>query len=83
MADRVQLQQVLMNLILNGIEAMKDTGGVLTMKSQFGEDGQIQISIHDTGHGLPLGKDDQIFDAILYGEAAGQRHGPFDQQVDR
>jgi len=31
-ADRVQLQQVLMNLILNGTEAMKDTGGVLTMK---------------------------------------------------
>ena len=44
-ADRVQLQQVLMNLMLNGIEAMKDTGGVLTMKSQLGEDGQIQISI--------------------------------------
>ena len=34
--DRVQLQQVLMNLMLNGIEAMKDTGGVLTVKSQFG-----------------------------------------------
>src|ERR1700739_3586855 len=37
-ADRVQLQQVLMNLMLNGIEAMKDTGGVLTMKSQLGKD---------------------------------------------
>ena len=32
MADRVQLQQVLMNLMLNGIEAMKETGGVLTVK---------------------------------------------------
>ena len=45
MADRVQLQQVLMNLMLNGIEAMKNTGGVLTVKSQLGEDGQIQISV--------------------------------------
>jgi signal transduction histidine kinase len=73
-ADRVQLQQVLMNLMLNGIEAMKDTGGVLTVKSQLGEDGQIQISIHDTESGLPLGKVDQIFDAFC-DEAATQRHG--------
>jgi len=33
-----------MNLILNVVEAMKDTGGVLSMKSQLGEDGHIQIS---------------------------------------
>jgi hypothetical protein len=52
-ADRVQLQQVLMNLMLNGIEAMKDTGGVLTVNSQLGEDGQIEISVNDTGPGLP------------------------------
>jgi C4-dicarboxylate-specific signal transduction histidine kinase len=32
-ADRVQLLQVLMNLMFNGIEAMKETGGVLTIKS--------------------------------------------------
>ena len=59
-ADRVQLQQVLMNLMLNGIEAMKDTGGVLTVKSQLGEDGQIEISVSDTGPGLPLGKPPDI-----------------------
>ncbi len=39
MADRVQLQQVLMNLMLNGIEAMKETGGVLTVKTGRGEGG--------------------------------------------
>jgi PAS domain S-box-containing protein len=53
LADRVQLQQVLMNLMLNGIEAIKDTGGVITVKSQLGEDGQIEISVNDTGAGLP------------------------------
>ena len=74
-ADRVQLQQVLMNLILNGIEAMKDTGGVLTMKSQLGEDGQIQISINDTGSGLPLGKVDQIFDAFFTTKPQGSGMG--------
>ena len=34
-ADRVQIQQVLMNLMLNGIEAMSETGGVLAVKSQL------------------------------------------------
>ena len=74
-ADRVQLQQVLMNLILNGIEAMKDTGGVLTVKSQLDEDGQIQISIHDTGPGLPVGKADQIFDAFFTTRPQGSGMG--------
>jgi PAS domain S-box-containing protein len=74
-ADRVQLQQVLMNLMLNSIEAMKDTGGVLTMKSQLREDSHIQISIHDTGPGLPLGKADQIFDAFFTTKPQGSGMG--------
>ena len=74
-ADRVQLQQVLMNLMLNGIEAMKDTGGQLTIKSQFGEDGKIQISIHDTGPGLPAGKVDQIFHAFFTTKPQGSGMG--------
>ena len=74
-ADQVQLQQVLMNLMLNGIEAMEDTGGVLTVKSQLREDGQIQISIHDTGPGLPVGKADQIFDAFFTTKPQGSGMG--------
>jgi PAS domain S-box-containing protein len=74
-ADRVQLQQVLMNLMLNGIEAMKDTGGLLTVKSQLDEGGQIQISIHDTGPGLPPGKADQIFDAFFTTKPQGSGMG--------
>jgi hypothetical protein len=74
-ADRVQLQQVLMNLMLNSIEAMKDTGGVLTMSSQLREDGQIQISIHDTGPGLSLGNADQIFDAFFTTKPQGSGMG--------
>ena len=54
-ADRVQIQQVLMNLMLNGIEAMSETGGVLMVKSKLREDGQIQTSVNDTGPGLPHG----------------------------
>jgi signal transduction histidine kinase len=75
MADRVQLQQVLMNLILNAIEAMEDAGGVVTVKSQLGEDGQIETSVNDTGPGLPLGKADQIFDAFFTQKPQGSGMG--------
>jgi signal transduction histidine kinase len=74
-ADRVQLQQVLMNLMLNGIEAIKDAGGVVTVKSQLGEDSQIEISVNDTGPGLPLGKADQIFDAFFTTKPQGSGMG--------
>jgi PAS domain S-box-containing protein len=74
-ADRVQVQQVLMNLMLNGIEAMKDTGGVLTVKSQLCEDSQIEISVNDTGPGLPLGKAGQIFDAFFTTKPQGSGMG--------
>jgi PAS domain S-box-containing protein len=74
-ADRVQLQQVLMNLMLNGIEAMKDTSGVLTVKSQLSEDGQVEISVNDTGPGLPQGNADQIFDAFFTTKPQGSGMG--------
>jgi PAS domain S-box-containing protein len=63
--DRVQLQQALMNLMLNGIEAMRDTTGELSIRSQLAEDHQVQISVADAGVGLPIGKADQIFNAFF------------------
>lgn len=74
-ADRVQLQQVLMNLLLNGIEAMKNTGGVVTVSAQLGEDGQIEISVNDTGPGLPPGKADWIFEAFFTTKPQGSGMG--------
>jgi PAS domain S-box-containing protein len=71
MADRVQLQQVLMNLMLNGIEAMRDTTGELSIKSQLAEEGQLQISVIDTGVGLPAGNADQIFNAFFTTKSQG------------
>jgi len=65
MADRVQLQQALMNLMLNGIEAMRDTTGELSIRSRLAEDHQVQISVADVGVGLPIGKADQIFNAFF------------------
>jgi signal transduction histidine kinase len=66
MGDRVQLQQVLMNLMLNGIDAMKDmTAGGLTIGSLYGEDSHVLISVSDTGVGLPPEQVDQIFNAFF------------------
>jgi PAS domain S-box-containing protein len=74
MADRVQLQQVFMNLMVNGIEAMKDSGGELTVKSQL-QDGQLQFSFSDTGPGLPAGSVDQIFSAFFTTKPQGSGMG--------
>jgi PAS domain S-box-containing protein len=74
MADRVQLQQVFMNLMLNAIEAMKDSGGELTVKSGL-QDGQLQFSVSDTGVGLPAEKIDQIFSAFFTTKPQGSGMG--------
>src|ERR1700676_3239080 len=77
MADRVQLQQVLMNLMLNGIEAMKDmgTGGELTIKSQQGDNRQLLISVVDTGVGLQPEQTEQIFNAFFTTKPQGSGMG--------
>jgi signal transduction histidine kinase len=62
----VQLQQVLMNLMLNGIDAMKETtgGGQLTIKSEACRN-QLLITVTDTGVGLPPEQAEQIFKAFF------------------
>jgi PAS domain S-box-containing protein len=74
-ADRVQLQQVLMNLMLNGIEAMKDTGGVLTVKAGQHDCDQVLISVRDTGVGLPTEITDEIFNAFFTTKPEGSGMG--------
>jgi len=67
MGDRVQLQQVMMNLIMNSSDAMKDVEGTreLAIKSQRAENEQLLVSVSDTGVGLPPQQTDQIFDAFF------------------
>jgi signal transduction histidine kinase len=73
-ADRVQLQQVFMNLMLNAIEAMRDEGGELSVKSQR-QDRQLLFSVCDTGAGLPVGNVDQIFSAFFTTKPQGSGMG--------
>ena len=67
MGDRVQLQQVMMNLISNSIDAMKDEEGTreLAIRSQRAENGQLMVRVSDTGVGLPPQQADQIFYAFF------------------
>jgi C4-dicarboxylate-specific signal transduction histidine kinase len=76
-ADRVQLQQVLMNLVLNGIDAMKDMNraGRLTITSQEYRNGQLVVSVSDMGKGLPSGEMNQIFKAFFSTKPQGTGMG--------
>jgi PAS domain S-box-containing protein len=66
-ADRIQLQQVLMNLMINGIDAMKAVDGPrqLTLGTQNHSDKQLLVSVEDTGVGLPPNQAGQIFNAFF------------------
>jgi len=74
-ADRIQLQQVLMNLMLNGIEAMKDAGGELILTSSRSEEGHILISVSDSGIGLPAHEAERIYEAFFTTKPQGTGMG--------
>src|SRR5258708_36935427 len=67
MADRVQLQQVLMNLMIHGFDAMRDVDGTreLAVKSQRGENEQLVMSVSDTGLGTPRQQAEKIFNGFF------------------
>jgi predicted ATPase/signal transduction histidine kinase len=72
MGDRVQLQQVIMNLIMNGIEAM---GGlqrrVLRVNTRLDEDGSVLVAVEDSGTGLDPANTDRIFDPLFTTKRGG------------
>jgi PAS domain S-box-containing protein len=74
-ADRVQLQQVLVNLMLNGIEAMKDASGELTITSKRTEDGQVLVSVIDSGIGIAPDQANKIFEAFFSTKPQGTGMG--------
>jgi PAS domain S-box-containing protein len=75
--DRVQLQQVLMNLMINGIDAMKDVDGPrhLILRSERAEKEQLRVSVEDTGIGLPPDRADQVFNAFFTTKSHGTGMG--------
>ena len=76
-ADRVQLQQVFMNLMLNGMEAINEgnAGGDLTITSERNSDGQVLVSVSDTGVGLPAERADKVFETFFTTKPQGTGMG--------
>jgi PAS domain S-box-containing protein len=73
-ADRVQLQQVLMNLMLNGMEAMREGGGELKISTRR-EGRGVMVSASDTGVGIPADKMEDIFNPFFTTKTGGTGMG--------
>ena len=76
MGDRVELQQVVLNLMMNGIEAMRNVGGLrdMTVTSHCGDGGDVVVDVADTGIGLPPHAD-EIFNAFFTTKPEGTGMG--------
>jgi len=78
LGDRVQLQQVVLNLIMNGIEAMSAVGDrarELIISTQSGEIDQVHVTVQDSGIGLDPQRMERIFDAFYTTKSEGMGMG--------
>jgi PAS domain S-box-containing protein len=78
MADRVQLQQVVLNLVMNGIDAMRavtDRPRILTVRSQLNDRGNIVVNVADSGVGLDPANRDHIFESFFTTKPEGMGMG--------
>jgi PAS domain S-box-containing protein len=78
LGDRIQLQQVLLNLIMNGIESMtsrSDRPRVLLIRSQTQESGHVLVAVQDSGTGLDAKAMSHIFDTFFTTKSAGMGMG--------
>jgi signal transduction histidine kinase len=77
-ADRVQMQQVVLNLVMNGSEAMSavmDRPKVLMISSEHDESGGVRVAVKDTGAGIDPGIADRIFESLFTTKPNGMGMG--------
>jgi signal transduction histidine kinase len=78
LGDRVQLQQVLINLVINGIQAMADIGGdlrELSIESRRDTDGHVVVAVKDSGPGIDPANADRVFEAFFTTKSNGMGMG--------
>jgi PAS domain S-box-containing protein len=78
LADRIQLQQVILNLVVNGIEAMQavtDRQRELVIRTQQDETHQILLTVRDCGIGIAANNADRLFDAFFTTKSSGMGMG--------
>jgi len=77
-ADRVQLQQVVLNLVMNGVDAMRnvtDRSRILTLRSQLDDQNNVIVNVADSGVGLDAANRERIFETFFTTKAAGMGMG--------
>jgi PAS domain S-box-containing protein len=77
-ADRVQLQQVVLNLVMNGIDAMRmvtDRSRILTVRSQLDDGDNVVVNVADSGVGLDPANRERIFDTFFTTKSEGMGMG--------
>ena len=76
--DRVQLQQVLLNLILNGLDAMaggSEAGRQLTVRAEATREGSVEVAVTDCGRGIPTDKVTRLFEPFFTTKPNGMGMG--------
>jgi C4-dicarboxylate-specific signal transduction histidine kinase len=76
--DRVQLQQLIINLVINGIQAMAGIDGrarSLSIRSELDESGEVQICVQDSGNGIDPAIANRLFDAFYTTKSGGMGLG--------
>jgi signal transduction histidine kinase len=77
-ADLVQIQQVLLNLVVNAFEAMRETPTAerrVIIRSERESDGRVRVSVRDFGAGLPTGEPQRIFERFFSTKREGMGMG--------
>jgi two-component system NtrC family sensor kinase len=75
MADKSEMEQVVMNILINAVQAMQERG-TITISTRHNEpDNSVEVLISDTGCGMPADKIDQIFDPFFTTKESGQGTG--------
>ncbi len=72
--DGGRLKQIIINLVMNALQAMK-AGGTLTLRTSSPCEGECELSVADTGHGIPESAIGQIFEPFFTTKAAGEGTG--------
>ncbi len=75
MANKSELQQVFLNIVMNGAQAMGERGGTLTVATRRTADGYAEVAVSDTGHGIPADHVEHIFDPFFTTKPGGRGTG--------
>ena len=69
--DRVQVGQIVLNLLTNAVQSMPEHGGTLTLRGRGLSDDWVVLDVEDTGHGIPAEEHEKVFEPLFTTKARG------------